>query len=455
MADLGQMTAHLLRRAGFEPSAAELQAALELGLAGTLRSLLNYGSVPATALPQNLAGKPLKPDESREDLQSAWFYRLLRTRRPLEERMTLFWHNHFATGITKVASPKLMRIQNDALRRHATGSFADLLSAIAVDPAMLVWLDGGLNVKGNPNENWAREVMELFTLGVGNYTEKDVQELARIFTGWTVKEDRAVFVPENHDDGQKSFLGVGGDLGPEQALRMLCAHPATAKRLALKLLHYLYHPDPEQEFVDQVALVYTQSGGEVRPMLAAILTSPWFYSERAYRALVKSPVEYAVGVARQFGLIQQKGANVLSAEAFLNTWTIAMGQTLFDPPSVKGWDGGLAWVNSGTQMQRLSFAHQAVTTDGFRKTGGKLDTARLKARLVAEGAYTAEAVVEAVRGWCGSPEVTPISRDVLVGYLQRAESGRKVRFALTDRTVDMKVRGLLRLMLNLPEYQLA
>ena len=343
---------HLLRRAGFGASPSELAYFENLGVSGAVDRLLNYESIDDSGLASQpditmaLTRKP--PPGEIVNLVWWWVNRMINTPRPLEEKMTLFWHNHFATAIYKVRSPYLMFRQNQLLRSKGMGKFRDLLMGITEDPAMLIWLDGARSRKSSPNENYGREVMEVFTIGLGNYTEDDVKAAARAFTGYSInKSGDSFFNPKQHDDGAKTFLGETGDFGPEDIVDILASHPATAKSLARKLFAYFAYDNPSDDTVNRLADVYMQSDGNIKAVVEAILTSDEFWSTQAYLSLVKSPVDYLTASLRSLGAT----VNPKAAVATLNN----MGQLPFDPPSVFGWPDGAAWINTSTMLDRYNF----------------------------------------------------------------------------------------------------
>ena len=267
------------------------------------------------------------------------------------EKLALFWHGHFATSQTKVRSNHLMLTQNETFRRLGTGPFRELCAAMAADPAMLVWLDGRQNHARSPNENFAREIMELFTLGEGHYTEEDVGEAARCFTGWVVNPENgdSMFVRRRHDDGRKKLFGKSGNFGAEEAVDLICARPRCAEFLATKLWEFYAYPQPAPALVKSLAAHYRANDLRTGELLRMILTHPEFYSPRARATQIKSPVQWMVQAARETArqLLPPGLALPLCAE---------LGQNLFVPPSVKGWDGGTSWINSATLIRRSNSA---------------------------------------------------------------------------------------------------
>ncbi len=295
------------------------------------------------------------------ELQSWWLTEMLTTRSPLSEKMTLFWHNHFVSSQQKVRSPQLMYRQNLLLRRYAMGNFGELLHAVTRDPAMVIYLDNASNRKGQPNENFAREVMELFTLGEGNYGEQDVKEAARAFTGWSVDPDSGEFLfrPFAHDDGVKTVLGRTGSFDGDAVLDILLAQPQTAEFIVRKLWREFVSPDPDPVEVRRVARVFRDSRYDITTVLRALLVSDAFYAPANRAVLVKSPVELVVGTLRQFNF---RTGEIMPFVVTANQ----LGQSLFAPPNVKGWPGGDAWINSATLLGRKAFLERLFRVEELR-----------------------------------------------------------------------------------------
>ncbi len=359
---------HLFRRAGLGTSLAELRAAVEKGLDATLARLLDGNKgVKALDLEQAVlrAGDTtVSGDDKTEGLRGWWCYLMIYTAHPLREKMTLFWHNHFATSIAKVNRPTLMYAQNKLLRKHALGQFRPFLLDVSRDPAMIAWLDNNANVKGKPNENYAREVMELFSLGVGNYTEKDVREGARAFTGWHTNEsgDAYEFNAKVHDDDPKTFLGQTGKWNGDDVVRILLDQPQAARFLVRKLYRYFIGEthDPPAALLEPLAESFRKSDYDVAALLKTILRSRHFFSEYAYRQRLKCPVEFVLGAARAVAHTTQEQDTVRLPPGPLVNRMAAMGQDLFAPPNVKGWPHGKAWLNTATVLARNNFAEQVA-----------------------------------------------------------------------------------------------
>ena len=298
-------------------------------------------------------------------LKVCWLNRILHGPDPLREKLTLFWHGHFATSNKKVESVALMDRQNETLRTHALGGFAALLEAIIADPAMLVWLDGGNSKKDKPNENFAREFLELFTLGVGHYTERDIREAARAFTGWVRQDSRGGFQetpafthdPAQVDDGPKTFLGQNGPWGPSDIVRITLERPEAATFLARKLYRWFVSEagTPGPELIEPLAEEIKRHQFAIGPIVGVILRSRHFYSRAAYRQRIKSPVEFSAGLVRMLE-VPRPALNPLALSAACD----AQGQELFAPPNVEGWVGGSVWINSGTLLERTNWAADVV-----------------------------------------------------------------------------------------------
>lgn len=354
--------AHLYRRAAFGASREELIEADRLGFERTVALLLD-GRANANETTDTLvdAGRlAAESDESGEQLQAWWLYAMLEAGHPLREKLTLFWHNHFATSLVKVHSPRLMFGQNCLLRAHALGNFGALLHAIGRDPAMLVWLDSNSNVRGKPNENYARELMELFSLGVGHYTETDVREGARAFTGWHTDGVAFTFAARNHDDGSKTFLGRTGRWDGSDVVRIILDKPQAARFVVRKLYRFLISETdaPADTLLEPLCEDFRKSGCEVGGVIRTMLSSRLFFSSHAFRKRVKGPVEYVLGAVRAVYRAYSEGTGDYRP---LNPLALArvvaeMGQSLFEPPNVKGWPGGTTWLNTATVLERDNFA---------------------------------------------------------------------------------------------------
>jgi uncharacterized protein (DUF1800 family) len=348
---------HLHRRAGFAATWDGLHRDLKDGPEASIGRLLD-GKARSASVPDNfatfadrLADLALAaPEPSR--LKGWWFYRMLFGPEPLTERLTLMWHDHFATGILKVNDLALMRRQNETLRSLGRGPFGRLLHAMLRDPALLVWLDAQENTKGHPNENLARELMELFTLGIGPYSEDDVKQAARALTGWKLAGDGARFVPIRHDPGMKTILGRSGAFDADGLADVLLDHPATSRRLAWRLCHeFLGEGAVDAAALDALAEDLRAHNLDIGRGVATMLRSRAFFDSTNLRHRVASPIEYAVGAVRALEMFDPAPSTPVLAD-----WCGRLGQDLFDPPNVGGWPGGRAWITTRSAIGRANFA---------------------------------------------------------------------------------------------------
>ncbi|HZQ37171.1 MAG TPA: DUF1800 domain-containing protein, partial [Dehalococcoidia bacterium] len=295
--------AHLLRRAGFSATPAEIDAMMPLGIAGAVDALLNYGQVPDPALDRaNGAGLDLSKST---DAIRWWLLRMIYTTRPLQEKLTLFWHGILTSSVAKVGQRYLntMIAQNEFLRANATSTYDVLLKGISRDPAMMVWLDLQTSTKAHPNENFARELQELFSLGIGNYSETDVREAARAFTGYQLDKDRHfVYNARQHDDGAKTYLGQTGNWSGDDIINIILQQRAAAEYIAKRLWTFFAYPNPEPDVVSALADTFQSSNYSIATVLRQLFTMPQFYSDTAMSALIKSPAEFVVGAVRSLGL---------------------------------------------------------------------------------------------------------------------------------------------------------
>jgi uncharacterized protein (DUF1800 family) len=375
---------HLLSRTSFGATPADIEALQSLDYAAAVDRLLggvrHQAMTPAPAwvsegpaelrrqqqeaqkeiaeAKRGVDGKPLQVvrpvQEQGRELRNWWVEEMLATDQPLTERMVLFWHNHFTSSILKVRyAPALFR-QNALFRRHALGSFATLLREVARDPAMLIYLDGMRSVARQPNENFGRELLELFTLGEGHYGEADIKAAARAFTGWSIDRETGLFVehPQQHDDGEKTFLGETGRFGGDDIVAILLRHPRTAETIVEKLWREFVSLKPDGAAVKRLAASF-RADYQVKPLLRAILLSAEFRDPANRGALIKSPTDLIVGTVRVLGLpVPEKTQLVRMMQG--------LGQSPFDPPNVKGWPGGESWVTSYTLLLRQQFLRRIV-----------------------------------------------------------------------------------------------
>jgi len=436
--------AHLHRRAGFAASWSVLArdvadgpaAAVDRLLAGSPQSLDGSPAAEFEATMDSMAAQ-LSTSAALTDLQALWLYRMIFTPHPLRERMTLFWHNHFATSMAKVKSAGLMQRQIDLLRVHALGNFRQFLGAIGKDPAMLLWLDSTSNRKAKPNENYAREVMELFTLGRGHYQEKDIQEAARAFTGWFVIKDQFKEVARQHDDGTKTVLGETGKWEGDHVPAILLKQPACAEFLCKKLFRGFISETqpPPNALIAALARAFRESDYQIKVPVRMILRSNLFFDPAVRRRRVKSPVEFAVGTIRALEITNPTIQASALAEACGR-----MGQSLLAPPSVAGWEGGADWINSTAMLARDNLA-LGLLSNQDQALGQRLDPAALAAK----------------HKFTRRDERARFFLDLLVQDAFEPKAREPIVQAATAKTVDddAATRNAVRLILTAPEYQLA
>ncbi|HLG56902.1 MAG TPA: DUF1800 domain-containing protein [Vicinamibacterales bacterium] len=488
MAQLNPEIDHLLRRAGFGVSLADADTYRDMSPIAAVAHLVDYEGRPDDV--DERIGRPdhvqvskkdlFAPDIDIEDARERWLFRMIHTRRPLQEKMALFWHNHFATAYSKLAADsgerqgaKLLAHKPGALRgpqgqielfrQYALGNFRDLLLQVAQDPAMVIWLDGKSNTKAKPQENFGREIMELFTVGVGYYTEPDVYAAARVFTGWNLRGSddyrkdeygdlnayqEFVYNANQHDTNDKTFsfpiYGNGSrtiaarseSAGMQDGIDLITAlatHPETARRLARKFwsvfISEIHPPDPN--FLANAAATYLQSGTEIRPMVRYVLTSPWFNNPTMHHARYSSPAEYVVRAIKEVGWQNLSLDKVRSPLA-------AMGQQLFEPPNVAGWPPGAAWFSTGTMLARTNFAAALASSQ----------KQFIAASLSSEGG-TPQALLAALL-----ERVTPAPLDsgpqqALMSYLGGAGT-----WIGGGEQLNTRAAGLARLLVGSSEYQL-
>jgi len=371
--------AHLYRRAAFGPSPSATARALADGFEKTLDRLMTGESDAELSDTLKDTGRYFRSDA---ELRIWWIYTIFESQHPLREKLTLFWHNHFATSYAKVQRTQLMFEQNVLLRKHALGKFRPFLLEMSKDTAMLKWLDSNQNVKGAPNENFAREVMELFSLGVGHYTEKDIQEAARAFTGWHTDsrtdedEDTFHFKPVLHDEGSKTVFGKTGNWNGDDIVKFCCDKPDCAAFLVGKLYTFLVsETPPPKELLKPLEARFRKSNYDIADLVKTMIGSRLFFSEHAYRKRVKWPIEYSVGAVHAVVPTRQKAAEFKEHDwvpyGDLIDPLAKMGQVLFAPPNVKGWRTGTDWLNSATLLARNNFAETVATGNWIRTPRGR------------------------------------------------------------------------------------
>ena len=446
---------HLMRRAGFGATYDELVDRATAGYEATVEELLHperqeavdndllYRFLPGY---EGALGPPLN--------QAEWVYRMINTQRPLEEKMALFWHQLFATGNSKVDNPPEITQQISMFREHGMGSFRDLLVELARNPAMIFWLDNNGNHRGAINENWGRELLELFSLGVGNYSEDDIKEASRAFTGWTIGPKiprnplgrfywNFEYRPEDHDDGQKTFLGQTGAFDGEDIIDIVVKQPASSRFLARHMYNYFVADEPQvpswnitppndPEAIDQLVAAYDESGGNIRAMLRVLFNSDFFKAARYSR--VKSPAELVIGTARLAGNYQgpRPGFNQLAFECAYQ------GQELLNPPSVESWHTGAEWIDGGALVRRVNFA------SGLLGNTSLPGVQAIIGNLCERGDMTPAQLVESCLELAGPVEVGEATYSEL---LEQARQGGDVSWDSDDDRAESERRAGLMLAL--------
>jgi uncharacterized protein (DUF1800 family) len=474
---------HLLRRAGFGLSADDVRLLANMSALSATNYLLNFDQVPdgvdakigdAAYIGVTTRGAAFSPNTNIEDARQRWLFRMIHTGRPLQEKMALFWHNHFATAYSKIAGnvgavigTKMMALkagelpgpqgQIETLRQFALGKFRDLLIAMAKDPAMIVWLDGRTNTRQRPQENFGREVMELFTFGLGNYTEQDVYAAARVFTGWNIRLVRGVddpatyyefvFNANQHEPAAKTFTfpiyGNGSTVIPARSaaegmldgldfLAALARHPETARRLVRKFWNFFVSEvqPPDPEFVNAAAQIYLEADTEIRPVIQYILRSRHFQSVGNVYSRYSWPVEFVVRS------IKEVGWNGLSVDSARTPLT-AMGQTLFEPPDVAGWELGQGWFSTGGTLARMNFAASIAFNQRFNL-----------GRFAAEGRTSPESMLSLFLDRLSPATYDSEPYNSLIEYLRAGDS-----WTGSDAQLVVKASGLTRLIVGSSEYQ--
>jgi uncharacterized protein (DUF1800 family) len=396
-----QKAQHLLNRAGFGVPRERAKHLASLSVDEAVDYIVNYSQFPEQHFEPDFLVDPAvyaglreleyeertkkrneirrKERQSINLLQQWWMDRMLTTTRPLEEKLTLFWHGHFAVSAQKVQSSPQNYELNKIFRTHASGNFKTMTTAVGKSPAMLRYLDNNRNKKGRPNENWARELMELFTIGIGNYTEDDIKESARAFTGWTVGRNGFVFAKKQHDEGSKTFMGKTGNFDGYDILDIIFEQEATSRFVVQKLWSFFAYPDPEPEIVDTLAATFRNSGYEMKPVLRQLFMAGAFYSDKAIGTQIKSPAQFVVMLAHDMDLTPPPYQSMARSSAQL-------GQNLFYPPNVKGWDGDRAWINANTLLSRYNLTTALSKANGVREERMNAMTASNMGNMSMDGA---------------------------------------------------------------------
>jgi uncharacterized protein (DUF1800 family) len=468
--------AHLLSRAGFGGTPVEVQKLVELGPEKAVDSLVNFESVPdstpgpewakvdpdrfkkyqemrsATAEQKQEMRKTEQKTQRNElqDLRQWWLERMVKGQRPLQEKLALFWHGHFATSAQKVKDAYLMFKQNDIFRRHGASDWLTLLTVVSKDPAMLVWLDQAQSRKQHPNENFAREVMELFALGEGNYTEKDITEAARAFTGWSYDRLNQEFIyrQNQHDGSPKTIFGRTGNFTGDDVLKLILSQPQAARFISRKLWTFFANENPSNQTIEALANGFRASRMHFKPLLRALFLSEEFYSPEVMRQQVKSPVQWLVGSVRL--LERDLPPSQITANALRQ-----LGQDLLLPPNVKGWEGGLSWITTSNLLNRYNYAGFLVLGENPMNPPKNVGAKRRRPRLFAANAIIVtklfpenvrkdkKLLAEAVQKRLLHGELKPEHQSTLRAYLDSQ-----------GELDEIDVLHALRLVMCTPEFQL-
>lgn len=422
---------HLLRRAGFGGTPAEVEEYRRLGYRAAVDRLVDYEQVPADTwagletFDQTVPSPPFERPRQLGVVRTWWMNRAVESTRPLQEKMVWFWMNWLTTAAGKVDEPVMILWQNQFFREHALSDLRTILRGISRDPAMLRYLDNNVNRRQSPNENYARELFELYSLGVGNYTELDIRESARAFTGWTYdQQGRFLVRPNQHDNGQKTIFGRTGNWDGDDVIDMIMAHPAMPDFVARKVWTFFVHPSPTEADLQPVKEAFVRSDYSMREAVRAALLSPAFDSERSWRQRMKDPFQLVIGTWRQMG--QPLPPNGFGA-------MVRMGQNPMEPPMPDGWDQEEAWMTTSTWLERVNYANTVANTQN-------LDVAA----LLPSGLDTHPGTAVTALAWrFVDGRLSPAARSTLLAH------------AGDGRLDEVRLRGLLYLLLASPEYQLA
>ena len=467
------LTSHLLRRAGFGATPDELDRFTAMSYEDAVETLLDS---PSTYAPPDDLIRRYHVDQS--DLRNGgaaaahWIYRMVNTDAVLQEKMCLFWHRVFATAATKLIQARMVVNQVEMFRQKGMGGFRELLVALSRDPAMLMWLDNQDNHKGAINENYGREILELFSMGVGNYTEEDIKECSRAFTGWRVVNPDYMSIKmrnntarpygyiawqfeyddDDHDHGEKRLLGEVGDFNGEDAVDIICRQPATARFIARHLYHFFvadelpvpqwpHFAPKDPDAIEIMSRAYFESDCDISAMLRAMFNADFFKAEAARFARIKSPAEMVVGTMRLAGPIELPSTDTYAAAGAC----AAMGQSLLAPPSVEGWQGGEEWINTGAYVQRVNFASRVLNDPD--KPGVRAIIDRVSDRA-AGLPMSPTALVDACLDALGPLPVQDSTRDGLIDYASKWGDTE-----LPSEDADSRIVILIQLIVTTQEYQ--
>lgn len=471
-----ELIAHLMRRAGFGATRDQLDAYAAKGYEATTEELLNPGEERRMGddlirrFHPELSGM-MGPNASGEN----WLFRMATTTTPLQEKMALFWHGIFATGYPKVIHGKALSDQIRMFRRYGMGSFRTLLVELSRDPAMIIWLDNQDNHKDAINENYGRELLELFSMGVGNYTEQDIKECARSFTGWTIANREYMelrsqrdsdwpygriswhfeFHPEDHDDGEKEFLGQRGCFNGEDVIDIICQQQATARFLSRHMYSFFVANEPpvpewpdtpptDEQAIKQLSQAYLDSGYDITAMLRVLFNADFFKSRSTWYTKVKSPVELVAGVLRLTGEFDRPRREILDRQL----QAVYMGQFLNNPPSVEGWHEGTDWLDTGAVVERVNFATQQIGDEN--KPGVQTMIDNIAANVL--GTLSPEQLVGACLDQMGAMSVSEDSYTVLMDFAS-VGGGVALGAEISDEPSRRHIAAVLQMVASTQEFQ--
>jgi uncharacterized protein (DUF1800 family) len=444
---------HLYRRAGFGATREQLESYAKLSYEDTVEALLNPD--PKRDIQDDVLERYIH-GEGPPIFIASWLYRMINSEAQLQEKMTLFWHHVFATGLVKNEHVLAAKNQIKMFRRNGMGDMTTILNDLSRDPAMLFWLDNNENRNGEPNENYGRELLELFSLGVGNYSELDIKDASRAFTGWTFEQPpplyphgyypaKFLFREDDHDDGEKTFLGVTGNLNGGDIIDIIVKSPASARFICRHLYNFFVADEPQvpswndvppldPEGIAMMEAKFIETGGDIRSVLRVMFNSDFFKAARYKK--VKSPTEFIVGVLKMVGSQTEMAPGMTKYAGAIDV----MGQKLLDPPTVEGWHTGGEWIDGGNLTERVNFAVDEIG-EGLAP-GIQTLVQRIKD---SESLGSAESLVNSVLTEAGYVEVSDRTREALIDFANDAEG--------EDQTT--RVIRLLRLAVATPEYQFA